>query len=131
MAAGQRARRGHRIRSRGAAPFRRSARFGAGQHRTDPDSRSCPSKGSTAFDRRAVPGEFRPRPGGDRIRAVARSGHVPHRSMAIRINRVTLRQLRMPLVHFFETSFGRTYTRDIVLVEVEADGISGWGEVTA
>jgi O-succinylbenzoate synthase len=37
----------------------------------------------------------------------------------------------MPLVHFFETSFGRTYTRDIVLVEVEADGISGWGEVTA
>ncbi len=37
----------------------------------------------------------------------------------------------MPLVHFFETSFGRTYTRDIVLVEVEAGGISGWGEVTA
>jgi O-succinylbenzoate synthase len=37
----------------------------------------------------------------------------------------------MPLVHFFETSFGRTYTRDIVLVEVIASGISGWGEVTA
>jgi O-succinylbenzoate synthase len=51
--------------------------------------------------------------------------------MSIRIEKITLRQLRMPLVHFFETSFGRTYTRDIVLVEVEANGISGWGEVTA
>ena len=37
----------------------------------------------------------------------------------------------MPLVHFFETSFGRTYGRDIVLVEVFADDVSGWGEVTA
>jgi O-succinylbenzoate synthase len=37
----------------------------------------------------------------------------------------------MPLVHFFETSFGRTYHRDIVLVETCADGVSGWGEVTA
>ena len=37
----------------------------------------------------------------------------------------------MPLVHFFETSFGRTYERDIVLVEVVGDGVSGWGEVTA
>ena len=37
----------------------------------------------------------------------------------------------MPLVHFFETSFGRTYGRDIVLVEVVAEGVSGWGEVTA
>src|SRR5690242_17825834 len=51
--------------------------------------------------------------------------------MAIRVDRVHLRQIRMPLVHFFETSFGRTTTRDIVLVEVVADGISGWGEVTA
>jgi o-succinylbenzoate synthase len=37
----------------------------------------------------------------------------------------------MPLVHFFETSFGRTYERDIILIEAIADGISGWGEVTA
>ena len=37
---------------------------------------------------------------------------------------------RMPLVHFFETSFGRTYERQIVLVEVVSDGVSGWGEVT-
>jgi O-succinylbenzoate synthase len=37
----------------------------------------------------------------------------------------------MPLVHFFETSFSRTYEREIVLVEVVSGGISGWGEVTA
>ncbi|MFN0172228.1 MAG: o-succinylbenzoate synthase [Bryobacteraceae bacterium] len=49
----------------------------------------------------------------------------------MRIDRITLRQLQMPLVHFFETSFGRTYHRDIILVEVEGEGISGWGEVTA
>ncbi len=29
--------------------------------------------------------------------------------MGIRIDAVRLRQIRMPLVHFFETSFGRTY----------------------
>jgi O-succinylbenzoate synthase len=51
--------------------------------------------------------------------------------MEIRLERATIRHIRMPLVHFFETSFSRTYERDILLVEVIADGISGWGEVTA
>ena len=51
--------------------------------------------------------------------------------MALRIERVHLRQIRMPLVHFFETSFGRTYSRDIVLVELSGEGITGYGEVTA
>ncbi len=36
----------------------------------------------------------------------------------------------MPLVHFFETSFGRTTRRRIILVEVSSGGASGWGEVT-
>jgi len=49
--------------------------------------------------------------------------------MAFRLDRIVLRQIRMPLVHFFETSFGRTTERDIILVEVVADGVSGWGEV--
>ena len=49
----------------------------------------------------------------------------------MKLDRVTLRQIRMPLVHFFETSFGRTLERDIVLVEAQAGGVSGWGEVTA
>jgi O-succinylbenzoate synthase len=51
--------------------------------------------------------------------------------MAIQLEKITLRQIRMPLVHFFETSFGRTYERDIVLVEVASGGLSGWGEITA
>jgi o-succinylbenzoate synthase len=49
----------------------------------------------------------------------------------MKIERVTLRQIRMPLLHFFETSFGRTFERHMILVEVEGEGISGWGEVTA
>jgi O-succinylbenzoate synthase len=49
----------------------------------------------------------------------------------MKAERITLRQIRMPLVHFFETSFSRTYSRDIILVEVESEGLSGWGEVTA
>lgn len=51
--------------------------------------------------------------------------------MAIVVERVTLRQIAMPLVHFFETSFGRTTHRHIILVEVQGEGLSGWGEVTA
>ncbi|MDT4895851.1 MAG: o-succinylbenzoate synthase [Acidobacteriota bacterium] len=48
------------------------------------------------------------------------------------INRVELREIRLPLIHFFETSFGRTTERRIVLVRVrEADGAEGWGECTA
>ncbi len=50
--------------------------------------------------------------------------------MGIRLEQITLREIRMPLVHFFETSFGRTTERRIVLVEVSSDGASGWGEVT-
>jgi len=49
----------------------------------------------------------------------------------MKIERVILRQIRMPLVHFFETSFGRTLERDIILVEAIAGSASGWGEVTA
>jgi o-succinylbenzoate synthase len=51
--------------------------------------------------------------------------------MEIRVDKIVLRRIRMPLVHFFETSFGRTTERQIILVEAIADGISGWGEVTA
>jgi O-succinylbenzoate synthase len=49
----------------------------------------------------------------------------------VKIDRIILRQLKMPLVHFFETSFSRTYSRDIVIVEVMSEGLSGWGEITA
>src|SRR5512142_1317014 len=50
--------------------------------------------------------------------------------MAIQIEAITIREIAMPLVHFFETSFGRTTHRRILLVEVAGQGISGWGEVT-
>ena len=49
----------------------------------------------------------------------------------MKIESVTLRELHMPLVHFFETSFGRVYSRRILLVSIEADGIRGWGECVA
>ena len=48
----------------------------------------------------------------------------------MKIKCVELREIRLPLVHFFETSFGRTTLRRIVLVRVEVDGLTGWGEVT-
>ncbi|MEZ6155642.1 MAG: o-succinylbenzoate synthase [Candidatus Scalinduaceae bacterium] len=37
----------------------------------------------------------------------------------------------MPLVHFFETSFGRTEKRRILLTKVFCDGTPGYGECTA
>ncbi len=49
----------------------------------------------------------------------------------MKLERIALHQIRMPLVHFFETSFSRTYSRDIILVEVTSEGVTGWGEVTA
>ena len=47
------------------------------------------------------------------------------------IESITLRELHMPLVHFFETSFGRTNDRRVLLVELDVDGITGWGECVA
>jgi len=49
----------------------------------------------------------------------------------MKISSITLRELHMPLVHFFETSFGRVYGRHILLVSVDADGVRGWGECVA
>src|ERR1700722_10907421 len=49
----------------------------------------------------------------------------------MKIESVTLREIHMPLVQFFETSFGRVYSRRILLVSVEADGVRGWGECVA
>ena len=48
----------------------------------------------------------------------------------MRIDHIEIREIQMPLVHFFEASFGRTTVRRIVLVRVDADGLTGWGEVT-
>ncbi|MEP6850593.1 MAG: o-succinylbenzoate synthase [Acidobacteriota bacterium] len=49
----------------------------------------------------------------------------------MQIRSIELTEIKLPLIHFFETSFGRTYERRIILVRVEdIDGAEGWGEVT-
>ena len=49
----------------------------------------------------------------------------------MKIEAITLREIRMPLVHFFETSFGRTTERRILLLTLHTDGPEGWGECVA
>jgi O-succinylbenzoate synthase len=49
----------------------------------------------------------------------------------VRIDRLELRLLRLPLVRFFETSFGRVDERLFLLVTVEENGASGVGECVA
>src|ERR1051326_3293526 len=49
----------------------------------------------------------------------------------MKIERGTLREIGMRLKAPFETSFGVLQQRRILLVEVIADGVSGWGEITA
>jgi o-succinylbenzoate synthase len=49
----------------------------------------------------------------------------------MRIDAIILRELHMPLVRPFETSFGVTRKRRILLAEVQSEGLTGWGECTA
>ena len=49
----------------------------------------------------------------------------------MKIEAITLREIRIPLVHFFETSFGRTTARRILLVQLQCEGLSAWGECVA
>ena len=49
----------------------------------------------------------------------------------MRIERLELRLLKLPLVHFFETSFGRVYDKACIVVRVDGEGVSGYGECVA
>ncbi len=49
----------------------------------------------------------------------------------MKIERIELHHVDMPLAHPFETSFGREVTRPCILVAVHAGGLTGWGECTA
>jgi o-succinylbenzoate synthase len=49
----------------------------------------------------------------------------------MRLRKVTLREIHLRLLAPFETSFGRTELRRILLLEADVDGVSGWGESTA
>lgn len=48
----------------------------------------------------------------------------------MRIDSVVLREIQMPLVRPFETSFERTTDRRVLLVEIQSEGVTGWGECT-
>jgi len=48
----------------------------------------------------------------------------------IKIERLEIREINLPLVHFFETSFGRIERRRILLTKVFCDGAVGYGECT-
>lgn len=49
----------------------------------------------------------------------------------MKIEAITLREVHMPLVHFFETSFGRIHSRRILLTTAHCEGVDGWGECVA
>ncbi len=49
----------------------------------------------------------------------------------MKIEAIHMREVSMPLAHPFETSFGLTTDRRILLVELECEGISAWGECVA
>jgi len=49
----------------------------------------------------------------------------------MKIERLEILHLRLPLVHFFETSFGRVYDHEVLIVRAESGGIVGYGEVPA
>jgi O-succinylbenzoate synthase len=49
----------------------------------------------------------------------------------IAVEKIAMRTVRLPLNEPFETSFGSIDSRLIFLVSVEADGLTGWGEVVA
>ena len=52
----------------------------------------------------------------------------------MKIEKIELFLCRLPLVHFFETSFGRSYDRTFILVRVEGaarETHEGWGESVA
>ena len=70
-----------------------------------------------------VPGNVR----SDRIRQILSV----RAQNSVNISRIELTEINLPLVQFFETSFGRTLERRIILVRVEdEDGAEGWGECT-
>jgi len=49
----------------------------------------------------------------------------------MRIDRIELREVRLPLVHPFETSFGRETEQRAVIVRIDSGDLAGWGESAA
>src|SRR5260370_2825754 len=51
--------------------------------------------------------------------------------IVFRVERLQLRLVRLPLVAFFETSFGRVYDKTFILLSLAGDGAEGLGECVA
>ena len=49
----------------------------------------------------------------------------------LRVDAIYLREINLPLAFPFETSFGVTTGRRILLVEIESEGVTAWGECVA
>jgi len=49
----------------------------------------------------------------------------------LNIDAIHMREINMPLAYPFETSFGLTTARRILLVELESEGVTAWGECVA
>ncbi|MCX6537460.1 MAG: o-succinylbenzoate synthase [Acidobacteria bacterium] len=49
----------------------------------------------------------------------------------MRIERIELRLVRLPLVRFFETSFGRVYDRTFLVTKLDGEGACAYGECVA
>ncbi len=49
----------------------------------------------------------------------------------MKIDRIELHHIELPLAHPFETSFGREVNRPCILTTVHAEGLAGWGECVA
>jgi len=49
----------------------------------------------------------------------------------MKIEKITLNHLSMPLVSPFETSFGRSIERECLLITIRSEGITGYGECVA
>jgi o-succinylbenzoate synthase len=52
-------------------------------------------------------------------------------STMLNIDAIHMREINMPLAYPFETSFGLTTGRRILLVEIESEGLTAWGECVA
>jgi O-succinylbenzoate synthase len=49
----------------------------------------------------------------------------------MKIDHITLTHISMPLVSPFETSFGRTTDRECILITIQSEGLTGYGECVA
>ena len=51
--------------------------------------------------------------------------------VTVRLRKIVLREIHINLLSPFQTSFGTTTLRRILLIEADVDGVIGWGESTA